>query len=175
MDFETLILERGEDLQYALFFAGLAVCLGLEVLLPRRTTPRERRLRWPTNFGMTTTNVLALGFVPFSFVGAALWVDGIDVDADGWTQTGSTGEFEIDGLEPGRYRVNIRDWQTGLAHNETVEVATSKEIEIEVPTAEITGRIFDSTDLDIGDDLKLETIRWRDCQDSTRCESESWQ
>jgi sterol desaturase/sphingolipid hydroxylase (fatty acid hydroxylase superfamily) len=73
MNFETLMLERGEALQYVLFFATFGLFLAVEPLLPRRTTESDRRRRWPTNLGMTATNIVALGFVPFSFIGAALW------------------------------------------------------------------------------------------------------
>jgi sterol desaturase/sphingolipid hydroxylase (fatty acid hydroxylase superfamily) len=73
MGFQELMLERGESLQYALFFGLMVLFLGLETIIPRRRTPTNRRRRWPTNLGMTATNVVALGFVPFSFVGAALW------------------------------------------------------------------------------------------------------
>jgi sterol desaturase/sphingolipid hydroxylase (fatty acid hydroxylase superfamily) len=75
MDFTTLMLEQGESLQYALFFGALIIFLVLETWLPRRTSGPNRRLRWPTNIGMTATNLVALGFVPFSFIGAALWAE----------------------------------------------------------------------------------------------------
>lgn len=75
MDFSTWMLERGEALQYGLFFGAFAFFLALELWFPRRTTATGRRLRWPTNLGMTATNVIALGFVPLSFIGAALWAE----------------------------------------------------------------------------------------------------
>jgi hypothetical protein len=40
----------------------------------------------------------------------------------------------------------VRNYQTGLAHNETVELATSKEIVLEIPTARVSGRAVDATD-----------------------------
>jgi sterol desaturase/sphingolipid hydroxylase (fatty acid hydroxylase superfamily) len=79
MDFEEMMLERGEILQYGLFFGFMVFFLVLETIIPRRRTPMNRRLRWPTNLGMTATNVVALGFVPFSFVGAALWAQSANI------------------------------------------------------------------------------------------------
>jgi sterol desaturase/sphingolipid hydroxylase (fatty acid hydroxylase superfamily) len=79
MEFEALMLEHGERLQYALFFGILALLMLLEAWLPRRSTPSNRRRRWPTNLGMTATNVVALGFVPFSFIGAALWAESAQI------------------------------------------------------------------------------------------------
>jgi sterol desaturase/sphingolipid hydroxylase (fatty acid hydroxylase superfamily) len=73
MNLPSLMIERGESLQYVLFFGFLALFFAVEAVIPRRTTPPERGRRWPTNLGLTLTNVLALGFVPFSFIGAALW------------------------------------------------------------------------------------------------------
>jgi hypothetical protein len=64
MDFATWMLERGEGLQYGLFFGAFGLFLLLESLFPRRKPAGHRRRRWPTNFAMTATNVVALGFVP---------------------------------------------------------------------------------------------------------------
>lgn len=73
MNFPDLMMEQGETLQYVLFFGFLALFFAAETVLARRTTSPDRARRWPTNLGLTLTNVLALGFVPFSFIGAALW------------------------------------------------------------------------------------------------------
>jgi 5-hydroxyisourate hydrolase-like protein (transthyretin family) len=70
----------------------------------------------------------------------------VDIDHEGWTQTDHRGAFSLDGLEAGSYRVHVRDFQSGLAHSEPVELATSREITLEVPTAEVSGRVVDATD-----------------------------
>ena len=57
-----------------------------------------------------------------------------------------SGAFSIEGLVAGSYRVSLRDWTSGLAYNETVDIATSREIELEVPTARVSGRIVDAAD-----------------------------
>jgi sterol desaturase/sphingolipid hydroxylase (fatty acid hydroxylase superfamily) len=77
MDFATWMLERGEGLQYGLFFGAFGLFLLLEFLFPRRKKAGHRR--WPTNFAMTATNVVALGFVPFSFIGAALFAQSANI------------------------------------------------------------------------------------------------
>ena len=70
--FSEWILERGSDLQVGLFFATLALFLCLERLLPRRTKKPDRQRQW-TNWSLTTLNVIALIFLPVSFIGAAMW------------------------------------------------------------------------------------------------------
>jgi hypothetical protein len=79
-------------------------------------------------------------------VGATIYVEGTDVDHNGWNETDTDGRFVIEGLEPGNYRLNLRQWRTGLAYNKTIELATTREIVIEVPTARVGGRIVDSSD-----------------------------
>ncbi len=78
--------------------------------------------------------------------GATLLAEGRDVDHDGWGRTDTDGAFAIDGLEPGTYDVHLRNWQTGLAYDETVELSASREVVLEVPTARVRGRIYDSAD-----------------------------
>jgi sterol desaturase/sphingolipid hydroxylase (fatty acid hydroxylase superfamily) len=79
MDFSSLMMERGESLQYALFFGILPVLALLERVWPRRMAQPDRRRRWTTNLGMTATNVVALGFLPISFIGAALWAESMQI------------------------------------------------------------------------------------------------
>lgn len=67
------ILTNGDDLQFALFFLGLAAFGTLERFFPRRAVPMNRRRRWTTNGLVTALNIAALGFVPISFIAAAVW------------------------------------------------------------------------------------------------------
>ena len=94
--------------------------------------------------GLTLSGRATQGDSPV--VGATVFVEGIERDHTGWGQTDYQGAFSVDGLEPGSYRVNLRDFATGLAYNETVELTTSREIELAVPTAHVTGRVVDSAD-----------------------------
>jgi protocatechuate 3,4-dioxygenase beta subunit len=78
--------------------------------------------------------------------GATLYAEAVEFRHSGWTQTDDQGAFTLAGLEPGRYRLNLRNWQTGLAYNEEIELATSREIELHVPLASVAGRIRDTAD-----------------------------
>ena len=64
----------------------------------------------------------------------------------GWSQTDSNGVFSIDGLLPGSYELTVREFRSGLAHTETVEVTTSREVEIEIPSAALRGTVVDTSD-----------------------------
>lgn len=76
MTFQEWILANGEQLQYGVFFF-LLIGLGVaERLVPRRTGPMDRRVRWPANYLLTLVNVLSLGLLPISFIGAAAWAEG---------------------------------------------------------------------------------------------------
>lgn len=73
MDLPRLMLDRGEDLQFACFFAALASFAAAERLWPRRSGGLERRRRWPTNWALTVLVILSLPLVPIGFIGAAIW------------------------------------------------------------------------------------------------------
>lgn len=73
--FPQWIQAEGERLQYLTFFALFVALAVAEWLAPRRTGPMARSRRWPANLGLTALNVVALGLLPVSFVGAALWAD----------------------------------------------------------------------------------------------------
>lgn len=79
MTFSEWVLVNGEMLQFVLFFAALLLLAVAERLVPRRTGPMDRWIRWPTNYLLTFVNVVALGALPTSFIGAAFWAE-----AHGW-------------------------------------------------------------------------------------------
>ncbi len=79
--------------------------------------------------------------------GAMVRVEGKDVRASGWARTDANGAFRIDGLEPGRYALALRQWDTGLAYDQDdVDIATSREITLDVPAAELAGSVVDAAD-----------------------------
>jgi hypothetical protein len=105
---------------------------------------QEVRLDLQFGGGVTLSGRALQGDTPIS--GAMLYAEGIDIDHDALSQTDHQGGFALEGLEPGSYTLQLRDWQTGLFHKETVEVATSREIVLEVPTAGVAGRVVDAAD-----------------------------
>ncbi len=79
-------------------------------------------------------------------VGATVMVEGVDVARSGWGQTGEQGGFSVDGLAPGRFRIKLRDWESGLSHDETLDLATSREVLLEVPSGSVAGVLADAAD-----------------------------
>src|SRR5262245_1149291 len=73
MNIPLWILANGDTLQFALFFSLLAILMLAERLLPRRPGSMQRWTRWPTNFFLTAVNIVAMGAVPVSFIGAGVW------------------------------------------------------------------------------------------------------
>ncbi len=69
--FEDWILDNGGQLQVPLFFGTLVLLVIAERLLPRRLR-LDRLRRWPTNWALTAINIVSLGFIPLSFIGAAV-------------------------------------------------------------------------------------------------------
>jgi protocatechuate 3,4-dioxygenase beta subunit len=104
----------------------------------------EVRLDLEFGRGLTLSGRATQGRSPVA--GAILHVRGVDVDCSGSAETDHEGAFSIQGLERGRYQVHLRDWRSGLAHDETLELATSREVVLEVPTAQVSGRVVDGAD-----------------------------
>lgn len=72
MTIEDTIAANGELLQYIAFFGALIVMGGLEAVAPARDAVARGR-RWPVNSGLTVLNIVALGALPVTVVGAASW------------------------------------------------------------------------------------------------------
>jgi sterol desaturase/sphingolipid hydroxylase (fatty acid hydroxylase superfamily) len=75
MTFSEWILKHGESLQFVLFFGLLGILAIAERRVPRRPDPMDRVLRWPVNYFLTVLNIGAMGMLPVSFIGAALWAE----------------------------------------------------------------------------------------------------
>jgi hypothetical protein len=104
----------------------------------------DTRLDLQFEAGLTLSGRAVQGEAPVP--GATVMCEGVDVDHHGWSQTDMEGRFSIEGLEAGSYQVRVRNFQTGLAHDENVDLATSREIEIRIPTARVAGRVVDAAD-----------------------------
>lgn len=94
--------------------------------------------------GVTLRGKAFLGEQPFT--GAMVSATGTDVSHTGYGETEADGSFRLSGLKPGTYDVQIRQWKTGISYEESVEISSSREIELRIPTATIGGTILDSAD-----------------------------
>ena len=75
MNFPEWMMANGEALQYALLFALFPLLVVLERAFPRRPGDMDRRTRWSANLILTVINIVSLGFVPITFLGAAFWAE----------------------------------------------------------------------------------------------------
>src|SRR5262245_45843737 len=73
MNFPNWILKNGENLQIVLFFSLLVLFAVVERLLPRRSGPMDRAIRWRANLLLTSLNFVALSLIPISLLTAAFW------------------------------------------------------------------------------------------------------
>ncbi|HHN75021.1 MAG TPA: carboxypeptidase regulatory-like domain-containing protein, partial [Acidobacteria bacterium] len=94
--------------------------------------------------GLTLEGVVRIAGKPLA--DAIVNLQGRDVAAMGWSRTDSAGRFRVADLDPGHYDLEVRDWSTGLTHLEVVEVLADRDMEIEIPSVSVTGRIVDAQD-----------------------------
>jgi sterol desaturase/sphingolipid hydroxylase (fatty acid hydroxylase superfamily) len=70
------MLAHEGDLRVMAFLGVLLLMAGLEALRPRRDTPRQRGLRWPSNLGIVVIDtVLVRLLIPLGAVGVAVWAE----------------------------------------------------------------------------------------------------
>lgn len=96
MSFQNYIVANGELLQYIAFFGALVLMGGLEAAAPARRGAGRKR-RWPVNGGLTVLNIVALGALPITALGAAAWAASRDFglinQVDWFIGEGSRGEW----------------------------------------------------------------------------------
>ncbi len=94
--------------------------------------------------GLTLTGVVLRRAEPVT--GAPVTVSGVDIGASSGGMTDSEGRFEVSGLKPGRYHLSVQNYQTGLNHQEEIEVRVDQDVTIRIATAEVTGWVRDASD-----------------------------
>jgi sterol desaturase/sphingolipid hydroxylase (fatty acid hydroxylase superfamily) len=65
-------MQHGEAVTVAVFFVLLLLLACLERVAPRHLAVPHRAQRWPANAALTALNVMVMGLVPLSLIGAAL-------------------------------------------------------------------------------------------------------
>lgn len=66
---------------------------------------------------------------------------GYDTAVERAVVTDHEGTFRIEDLEPGRYRLNLANRRESLLYNEDVELYADRELDLEIATAEVRGRV----------------------------------
>src|SRR5215210_13367 len=61
-------------------------------------------------------------------------------------ETDADGRFRFQGLSAGTYRVRLGDRSAGPSHEQTVDLQSDREITIDLPAADVTGRVVDAAD-----------------------------
>jgi len=61
-------------------------------------------------------------------------------------ETDADGRFRFQGLSAGTYRVQLGDRSSGPRHEETVDLQSDREITINLPASDVTGRVVDAAD-----------------------------
>ncbi len=104
----------------------------------------EARVDLEFGAGLTLSGQLLSAGEPLS--GLIVMVSGTDVLTHAGSQTDHQGRFRLEGLEPGRLQLTVRDIGSGLQHQEEVQLDADRDVVIELDTGRISGRVFDAGD-----------------------------
>ena len=91
-----------------------------------------------------TGQVLRSGEAPS---GLMVQVRGLDVAGWSGARTDHEGRFRIEGLEAGRHRLEVTDFQSGVQHREEIDITGDRDIVVELFTGRVAGRVLDADDL----------------------------
>ena len=82
------------------------------------------------------------------------------IDVAGWSsgRTDHEGRFRLEGLEPGRHRLEVADFRSDLRHREEIELAGDRDLVVEIFTGRVAGRVLDADDLSplAGAEIRIE-------------------
>ena len=94
--------------------------------------------------GLTLSGSAHQGETPLT--GASVYVAGVDVDHEAFTQTDHEGRFELHGLQAGSYKLRLQQFSSGLAYDTEFEIAAARRLELRIPTARVAGVVYDAAD-----------------------------
>jgi protocatechuate 3,4-dioxygenase beta subunit len=80
-----------------------------------------------------------------AFAGATVTLSG-QSPAPAFTETGPEGRFELRGLIPGLYRLEISDYRTGIFTARQVQLQQDQDIVLDLETARLDGVVLDTRD-----------------------------
>ena len=94
--------------------------------------------------GLTLTGRARQGETPVR--GAVVALEGVDVPDNAWTETDNDGRFVLEGVEAGEYKLSLRQWDTGMTYTETLNLDGDRDLDLDIPTALVEGRVRDAVD-----------------------------
>jgi carboxypeptidase family protein len=114
-----------------------------KVQLPPGAAEVRLDLEFPYGFTLSGRLLRAGQPVPGAFV-SAQGAKGTDGGGSGVGRSDGDGAFRIEGLKAGTYEIRVNSRSAGLVHKETLELAADREIQIDLPAAELRGRVVDA-------------------------------
>lgn len=73
--------------------------------------------------------------------GAWVSIEGIDSSKVAWGETDYDGRFHLEGLEKGRYTVQVSHFGSGTSHTEEIELLSDDEILLELDSGGVSGQV----------------------------------
>ncbi|HBL27445.1 MAG TPA: hypothetical protein DD490_11475 [Acidobacteria bacterium] len=106
--------------------------------------PGLEEVRVDLEFGraLTLTGSVLFGREPLS--GARLTLRGLDVSGFRAVTTGFAGDFRLEDLHPGKYRLQVLGRQEMLNHAEDLRLDADREILVDIAAARVAGTVIDA-------------------------------
>lgn len=94
--------------------------------------------------GLLLTGRLLRGAEPLA--GARVAASGVDVASEVTGRSRADGGFQLENLEPGRHRIIVTSEHGGFLHQEEIELASDRHVEIVLSAARVSGWVTDARD-----------------------------